>query len=58
MFFGEAFDPLKRLIGEAVNEFGDTFVFSGPEDADCEPSSSGAASTVYYRRDGTNPPSQ
>ncbi len=37
MFFGEAFDPLNQLTGEAVNEFGDTFVFSGPSDAACVP---------------------
>jgi hypothetical protein len=37
MFFGTAVDPLERLNGEAVNEFGDTFVFSGQEEKDCEP---------------------
>jgi hypothetical protein len=37
MFFGEAVDPLDVLTGEAVNEFGDTFVFTGPSDAACVP---------------------
>jgi hypothetical protein len=31
MFFGEEVEALEILTGEAVNEFGDTFVFSGPE---------------------------
>ena len=31
MFFGEEVEALEELTGEAVNEFGDTFVFSGPE---------------------------
>jgi hypothetical protein len=31
MFFGEEIEALEQLTGEAVNEFGDTFVFSGPE---------------------------
>jgi hypothetical protein len=31
MFFGEEIQALERLTGEAVNEFGDTFVFSGLE---------------------------
>ena len=31
MFFGEEIQALEELTGEAVNEFGDTFVFSGPE---------------------------
>src|SRR5262252_6409596 len=31
MFFGEEVEALEQLNGEAVNEFGDTFVFSGPE---------------------------
>jgi hypothetical protein len=29
--------PLDRLNGEAVTESGDTFVFSGREEKDCEP---------------------
>ena len=37
MFFGEAIDPLNRLTGEAVSEFGDTFVFTGVRDAKCLP---------------------
>ena len=35
MFFGEEVEGLERLNGEAVNEFGDTFVFSGPEVTSC-----------------------
>jgi hypothetical protein len=31
MFFGEEIEALEQLTGEAVNEFGVTFVFSGPE---------------------------
>src|SRR5215510_4786168 len=31
MFFGEEIEALEQLTGEVVNEFGDTFVFSGPE---------------------------
>lgn len=34
-FYGEAVDPLSQLTGEAVNEFGDTFVFSGVIAAAC-----------------------
>ena len=37
MFFGEAIDPLNFLTGEAVSEFGDTFVFTGRRDANCLP---------------------
>lgn len=35
MFFGEVVDPLDLLTGEAVNEFGDSFVFTGPSDPSC-----------------------
>jgi hypothetical protein len=35
MFFGEVLDLLEQLTGEAVNEFGDTFVFSGSVNATC-----------------------
>jgi hypothetical protein len=35
MFFGEEVEGLEQLNGEAVNEFGDTFVFSGPEVPSC-----------------------
>ncbi len=45
MFFGETFDPLDQLTGEAVSEFGDTFLFSGPSDAACVP---GTSSTNPY----------
>jgi len=35
MFFGEEVEGLERLNAEAVNEFGDTFVFSGLEVPAC-----------------------
>ncbi len=35
MFYGEEIEALERLTGEAVNEFGDTFVFSGLETSSC-----------------------
>src|SRR5262245_18796378 len=35
MFFGEEVEGLEQLNAEAVNAFGDTFVFSGPEVASC-----------------------
>ena len=35
MFFGEEVEGLEQLNGEAVNEFGDTFVFSGLEVPAC-----------------------
>jgi len=35
MWFGEEVEGLEQLNGEAVNEFGDTFVFSGPEVPSC-----------------------
>jgi hypothetical protein len=35
MFFGEAVDALNQLNGEAVNEFGDTFVFTGMSNNAC-----------------------
>jgi len=35
MYFGEVLDLLEQLTGEAVNEFGDTFVFSGVVNAAC-----------------------
>jgi hypothetical protein len=61
MFFGEAIDALGQLVGEAVNEFGDTFVFSGRTEEECEaeppPEELRSRSTVY-RRDGSNPSSQ
>jgi hypothetical protein len=31
MFYGEEIEALEQLTGEGVSEFGDTFVFSGPE---------------------------
>src|SRR6266849_3747224 len=35
MFYGEEVTALTQLTGEAVSEFGDTFVFSGPETMTC-----------------------
>ncbi len=49
MFFGEFFDPLNQMTGEAINEFGDTFVFSGPSDAACVPTMSESATNPYSR---------
>ena len=53
MFFGAEVEALEELTGEAVNEFGDTFVFSGPETG---PSTSpelcvasGTAGNYYYQ---------
>ena len=31
MHYGEEIEALEQLTGQSVNEFGDTFVFSGPE---------------------------
>ena len=60
MFFGEEIEALEQLTGEAVNEFGDTFVFSGPETGSstspnrCVPS--GTTADYYYQPSdrGTN----
>lgn len=52
MFFGEEITALEELTGEAVNEFGDTFVFAGLETGVstspglCVPS--GTAGNYYY----------
>jgi len=35
MFYGEEIEALEQLTGEAINEFGNTFVFSGPEVSSC-----------------------
>jgi len=53
MFFGEAVDPLSRLNGEAVSEFGDTFVFSGTSVAACP---TVASSLNPYLNPGTSGP--
>jgi hypothetical protein len=53
MFFGEEIQALEQLTGEAVNEFGDTFVFSGPQTGPstspqlCVPS--GTPGDYYYQ---------
>ena len=35
MFYGEEIEGLELLVGEAVNAFGDTFVFAGMETSSC-----------------------
>ena len=35
MFYGEELEALEVLTGEAVNAFGDTFVFAGQETSSC-----------------------
>ena len=35
MFYGEEIEALDQMTGQAVNEFGDTFVFSGLEVPSC-----------------------
>src|SRR5262245_5742925 len=35
MFYGEEVEGLELLVGEAVNAFGDTFVFAGLETSNC-----------------------
>lgn len=51
MYYGEEVEALEQLNGEAVNEFGDTFVFSGHEEHTCN-AISGASSlaTSPWRR--------
>ena len=45
MYYGEEIEALEQLNGEAVNEFGDTFVFSGHEGHTCN-AISGASSVT------------
>jgi hypothetical protein len=58
MFFGEEIVVLEQLTGEAVSEFGDTFVFSGLETGVstspglCVPS--GTAGNYYYPSSDTD----
>jgi len=54
MFFGDEIEGLEVLNGEAVNEFGDSFVFSGPEVPTCTsgpvaslPTQQGTSSTPW-----------
>jgi hypothetical protein len=49
MYYGEELEALEQLFGEAVNEFGDSFVFSGLETATCVSSLDPASSS------GTSP---
>lgn len=48
MFFGDTEDELDLMIGQAVNEFGETFVFAGGEDTACVPGLSADATTTPY----------
>ena len=50
MFFGKEVEGLERLSGEAVNEFGNTFVFSGLEVPDCVLTLDPAASSPYQQQ--------
>jgi len=54
MFYGEEIEALELLTGEAVNEFGDTFVLAGLETSSCnaiagEPTTGDPSSTPYVR---------
>jgi hypothetical protein len=49
MFFGEEVEGLEQLNGEGVNEFGDTFVLTGPEVTTCVATGS-EANESYYRQ--------
>jgi hypothetical protein len=50
MFFGEEVEGLEQLNGEAVNEFGDTFVFSGLETPACVLTLDPAAGSPYQQQ--------
>jgi len=50
MFFGEEVEGLERLNGEAVSEFGDTFVFSGLEVPACVLTLDPAAGSPYRQQ--------
>jgi hypothetical protein len=50
MFYGEELEALERLTGQAVNEFGDTFEFSGLETATCVAAAAASSGTSPYRR--------
>ena len=50
MFFGEEVEGLEQLNGEAVNEFGDTFVFSGLEVPTCVATLDPAAGSPYRQQ--------
>jgi hypothetical protein len=58
MFFGEAVDALNQLNGEAVNEFGDTFVFTGMSNASCPTGASASPLNPYLNQStsGTSSP--
>ena len=50
MLFGEEVEGLEQLSGEAINEFGDTFVFSGLEVPACVLTLDPAASSPYRQQ--------
>jgi len=50
MFYGEEIEALEQLNGEAVNEFGDTFVFSGHEELTCSTTSRSSVASSPWRQ--------
>jgi hypothetical protein len=50
MFYGEELEALERLSGEAVDDAGDTFVFSGLETATCVASPASSSGTTPYQQ--------
>jgi len=50
MFYGEEVEALEQLNGEAVSEFGDTFVFSGHEERTCNTTSGSSVGSSPWRR--------
>ena len=50
MFYGEEVEGLERLSGEAVDDAGDTFVFSGLETATCVAPAASSTETTPYQQ--------
>jgi hypothetical protein len=50
MFYGEEVEALERLSGEAVDDAGDTFVFSGLETATCVALPASSSETTPYQQ--------
>ena len=50
MFYGEEVEALERLSGEAVDDAGDTFVFSGLETPTCVASPASSSGTTAYEQ--------
>jgi hypothetical protein len=50
MFYGEELEALERLSGEAVDDAGDTFVFSGLETATCGAPPAFSSGTTPYQQ--------